>query len=262
MQSRSHWIFFGPALLCGGFFLLLFRANSLIGRPVWTLGLTFSICIAAFITYLTQKELLTRAEKLKNETNQAKKTAGNYRSTLDEAQALYREKVEKLEEAISDQDSIFLDIQSKEYEAEREAKQQKNRALAFETSLQDALDELREARQMHYLEREMGKILPKNLPSQHKQLRDQFEEKSMILDQTRRRLFTLEGQLLALKKEQMIQELSEDSHEETLLKALERVVQENEDLENEIIQLEKLLSQSPPSKKKEKKAQQVLEFQF
>lgn len=262
MLSKSHWIFFGPALLCAGFFLLLFRASPLVGRPVWTLGLTLSICMASFITYLTQKELLARVEKLKGETDRTKKTADSYRSTLDEAQALYRDKVEKLEEAISDQDTNFLDLQNKESVAEREAKQQKNRALAFETSLQDALDELREARQIHYLERETGKILPKNLPSQHKQLRDQFEEKSLILDQTRRRLFTLEGQLLVLKKEQAMQELSEDPQEETLLQALERVIQENENLEQEIVQLETLLSNSPSSKKKVKKVEEVLEFQF
>jgi len=262
MQNKAHWIFFGPALLCGGFFVLLFHASALIGRPVWTLGLTLSICMATFITYLTQKELLTRLEKLKGETSRTKKTAESYRSTLDEAQALYREKVEKLEEAISDQDSILLNLQNKESMAEREAKQQKNRALAFETSLQDALDELREARQIYYLEREMGKILPKNLPSQHKQLRDQFEEKSMILDQTRRRLFTLEGQLLALKKEQAMLSLSEDLQEEALLHALDRVIEENENLEKEVVQLEALLSHTPSAKKKEKKAAQVLEFQF
>ena len=102
---------------------------------------------------------------------------------------------------------------------------------------------------------------PKNLVRQRQQLREQFEEKSIVLDQTRRRLFEAEGFLIALKKERGLELLSQNEEMEALVCTLNELIQENEALEVEIKELESLVSlKLTPPKKTQKKLQEMLNF--
>ncbi|NGX48108.1 MAG: hypothetical protein K1000chlam3_01497 [Chlamydiae bacterium] len=277
MSSKtSLWILFGPGALLASLVLLLYRTGMLLGRPVWLFGLTLSVFLACGIIYLTFKELLSRENAFLSQISQNKKEAEDIRAILEEAHTLYREKVDKLEETIatiekeqkmhlSSKEENFKGLQENFEKVQEDSKQYKNHSHDLQTSLEDALDELRDIRQLQYILQEVGKTLPKDLPSQYRQLREQFDEKTLILDQTRRRLFLIEGQFLTLKKEQVMDKLGENPEDESLVQTLQGLLDENTYLEEEIFLLEALVSQSlkkTREKKTKKEEGKVLELQF
>ena len=198
------------------------------------------------------------------------------RGILNEAQMLYRNKVEKLESDFSAMESEKQEIiENREtalstlnYELKELTNQEREAILckeAFHQSLQSALDELRALKQASYLHEESKKSVPKDLPSQHRQLREQFAEKSMILDQTRRRLFVIEGHLHALKHQIALDQLEGKKDEDALMHMVAKLLEENTHLEKEIASLEEVISQNlkpSKSKKTKKQLQEMLELQF
>ncbi|NGX60283.1 MAG: hypothetical protein KR126chlam3_01454 [Chlamydiae bacterium] len=270
------WILFGPGSLLGALALLLYRAGYLIGHPVWLCGLILSIFLACGIIYLSFKEVLSHEKDFLHQNSQNQKESEDLRAILEEAHTLYREKVEKLEQTIATiekeqklhieaKEKTLIDLQGSYEETKEESNTYKNQTHQFQISLEDALDQLRDSQQFQYIQQEVGKALPKNLPSQHRQLREQFDEKALILEQTRRRLFVIEGQLLALKKEQVTEKLAENSEEENIFQMVQVLIEENDLLEEEIAHLETLVAESLKSKrekKPKKKIDQMLEFQF
>lgn len=71
------------------------------------------------------------------------------------------------------------------------------------------------------------------------QLRRQFEEKSEVLHQTRKQLFTVEGQLLALQKEQSEQACAEEN---VYLRHIQQCEEECHALEQDVQHLHDLVS--------------------
>ncbi len=193
------------------------------------------------------------------------KEAEDLRAILDETHLLYRDKVSKLETALGDyerdQADKLLEKEGAVAQLTEAVNHYKSLAHSFETSLEEALNELRTLSQLHYMQQQQE--APKNLVRQHQQLREQFEEKSIVLDQTRRRLFEAEGFLIALKKERGLELLSQNEEMEALVCILNELIQENEALDAEIKALESLVSlKLAPQKKTQKKLQEMLEFQF
>jgi hypothetical protein len=94
------------------------------------------------------------------------------------------------------------------------------------------------------------------LSATHLQLRKQFEEKSCILNQTRKELFALEGQLFTLQKEKLEQECTLDAECQELLECLQQSQEEQHTLEVELELLEQLvsslLSQKPKTTRRKK----------
>lgn len=194
------------------------------------------------------------------------KETQDLRAILDETHLLYREKVSKMEDALCEcEKKQIAELEAKE-SIEAELTHYKSRARSFEISLEEALNELRNLAQIHYLEQEKQQQIPPNLVKQHQQLREQFEEKSLVLDQTRRRLFETEGFLLALKKERGLELLSQNEEQQALFQHIAELLEQNETLEKEIKELESLICVlSKPTttpKKTPKKLQEMLEFQF
>ncbi len=276
MNKRTYWVLIGPGFLFFTLVLLIYQAGFLLARPVWLSGLCLSSALACGISYMISKEILSQATTLSSQTTEKTNEVGRLRGVLDEAQKLYREKIEKLEQAfvsletesgrLLEEKEASLDALKYEYEEiNGQAIHAKNQADSFHTSLKDALDELRALRQMHFLIEEHEKEVPKDIINQHKQLRAQFEEKSMILDQTRHRLFVIEGHLHGLKQQTAMEKLDRQREEETLVEMLGKMIEENESLEKEIQSLEKILSSSlnpPKATKSKKQLQEILEFQF
>ncbi|MDN3506883.1 MAG: hypothetical protein P0S96_06605 [Simkaniaceae bacterium] len=256
-MKNKYWLFSGSTSLLLSFYLLLWHAGPLLAKPVWITGLVLTSLVACFILYLTFRELLSRENSLLLKIDQLQEKSKSLQVSFEEARTLYREKVERLEETISATEKILSELQKNFSINEEQTKAQKNHTQSFQISLEDALDQLREAQAIQYFQQEIGKTLPKDLPSQHRQLREQFEEKSLILEQTRRRLFQIEGQLLSIKKEDPF----EKPEEEHLMEMVEKILEENHYLEQEILQLEQLLSLKPKREKKhEKKPEPVLEL--
>lgn len=258
------WFFFGPGCLVTAYFILFFRAHLLIGRPIWIAALTFSVFVGCGIVYLTLKEILLKQQGLGKQLEGKDKELVSLRSILDETNLLYRNKIASLEEIISEFEKKEQERASDLETMKEELEKTKNHALSFQASLEESLDELRNVRQEHYLQLEAGRLLPKDLPFQYKQLREQFEEKSLVLDQTRRRLFTIEGQLAALKKEHEGEKLDDSESEKQLILSIQSLIEENEILQEEIILLEKLAFEKHKDKKKKsaRKLDQMLEFQL
>jgi hypothetical protein len=79
------------------------------------------------------------------------------------------------------------------------------------------------------------------------QLRQQFEEKSEILHQTRKQLFIVEGELLALQKEQSEQECAEEN---ATLRHVQQCEEECTALEQDVLHLHDLVSALLAQKRK------------
>jgi len=98
------------------------------------------------------------------------------------------------------------------------------------------------------------------LSATHLQLRKQFEEKSTLLNQTRKELFAIEGQLFTLQREKVEQEclLSAECHQ--LLEYLQQCEEEHHTLEMELQLLEQLvsslLSQKPKAARRKKTSEE------
>lgn len=281
VEKTSFWILLGPFLLLSTTLLLLAKTASLLGRPVWIVGIMVSLLLATFVSLLAFIELKKREEENAFEGHQVENKCQELRSVLDETHHLYREKVSKLEKEISsiqeDKGSLLkkkeeelANLRSLQIKLQQEFSQQKNQASDFQIALDDALDELRALRQQHYFDLQTEKKVPRDLIHQHQQLRAQFEEKSAVLDQTRKRLFFNEGYLLAIQKSHELSRQERDQEELILIEEIGALLNENKALEKEVALLERLVSESHPPKKEttpqrkkvEKKLEQILELQF
>ena len=78
--------------------------------------------------------------------------------------------------------------------------------------------------------------------AQFAQLREQFEEKSETLHQTRKQLFAMESELLALQKQIQEQAVGFTQEEELLFEMLKQMQDECQGLEKQILVLEQLVS--------------------
>ncbi len=268
----------GPLFLLTSLILLFTRTAPILGRPTWLTAFGITVAIACWIIYLSYCELRSIEKSHDAMQTGKEKEADQMRSLFDEARGIYREKIDKLEEILQEIESEHQStLLSKEQALEEitegaqalteEAAEKRTRASSLQDSLEEALDELRALRQHTYLKDESLKQIPIDLPQQHQQLRGQFEEKSVILDQTRRRLFTIEGHLLSLKKDWGMEKLDESVDQKKLIGLIQSLTEENERLEEEVTSLELLISdfltkkKKSPSKKKEK-LERMLELQF
>jgi len=139
----------------------------------------------------------------------------------------------------------------------------KAKSISLQHSLEEALSELRFARQSQFLIEENRKDLPMDIVHKYKQLRAQFEEKIKVLNSTRSDLFALQTDLFALQKNQEIEALEE----EPLFEKLHHLLEENQALEEEIEALEQvtttfLTKKSSTRTKKAQKLDKMLELQF
>ena len=84
----------------------------------------------------------------------------------------------------------------------------------------------------------------------YKQLRKQFDEKSVVLSGTRRELFLVENQLLTMKKEQEEQSREESEDQKNLISHLNQLDLDCRELEEEVLFLQDIVTSLQDKKKK------------
>lgn len=76
----------------------------------------------------------------------------------------------------------------------------------------------------------------------YKQLRSQFDEKTQVLNETRKELFSLENNLLTSQKKEQERSLEEDADQRRLIEHLEILTSECQDLEEQVFFLQDIIS--------------------
>lgn len=258
-KVESFSLFFGPGLLFASLIALVLKVGIFCGL-IWLAGLLLSSFLALFITYLVYKERQSEKSSYDEESSQRDLEIAQLRSSLDETHILYRAKIDRLEEEFTKKEAEWQslhDAYEKLYEEEgRQRKEKKD----FQVSLEDALEELRLLRQRDFLDGQNQKKTPKALLAKYNQLRMQFAEKSDVLEETRKKLFSLDSELHLLKQQQL----------EPIMPTVDMIrelFEENERLSGEVTALEELVTSLFPKRKKaapkqKEKLEQMLEFTF
>lgn len=230
----------GPILLLATIGILFYVFGPFLYQPIWVIGVFLSIFFTCAILFLSFQELLIREKGLKNQSIKKEDALNSLQSRLEETSIFHREEIEQMQQRIVVLEEKQIALLSEVEKKDIELKAHRQEAYAFKTSLEEALNALRAMQQECFYLQSQGYL--KDLPMQYKQLRKQFEEKSLILDQTRRRLFTVEGYLLSLKKQQAMDMLSFEESEKNLLKYTQDLMEENIHLEEEVIALEECVN--------------------
>lgn len=265
-MNKKSLLLIGPGFLFVGLALLLHRAAFLLARPVWVGGFIVFLTLSLFITYLCYRELTSWIENERRSKENLEKQLAHFRGILDDAHQLHNGKKTAFIEQIASLESEQEQMRISYEKLQTEMQKHKSNALSYQTSLQEALDELRCVRQELYLQKEQEKKLPKDLPQQYNQLRSQFDEKALILSQTRRRLFQLEAQMHIHKMQEEAMQAEIPTEEILLTQSIDELLYENRQLSDEIRLLEELLQRQfhKPSKEKQsrKVEEKTLELQF
>lgn len=269
--------------LLGSFLLLLTLVLPFVEASSW--GISVSLFLSWCILLLSfqeegalQKSLLNRTSELEKDIldlQNAKESVAlgslekeqefkQERVTFEKKIKSLQEEVLKKEELIKNKDQEILSSQEK---------------LARSKELLDALNEKRVenfqlsllhdsfARQNLTQETEIKNlkdildnfseeeaVVDPQLERDFKQLKKQFDEKTEVLNQTRKDLFQLEGRLLAFQKEREDKETEINPAEVVLSNHLKEVEEECKGLEVEVAHLQefisKLLAKKTPGRKK------------
>lgn len=157
--------------------------------------------------------------------------------------------LEAAEKSLKEAEGQRLFLQDKVEELTSKLTEAKELNLSLHRSVQEAVDKVREVEQNDHLQNEAF-VYAHLLKHQQKQLRNQFEEKQQELDTARKSLFSLEGQVTCLEKQneeiRLSQKEQEQSQEALTLDALE----EKSQLAFEVEELESLVSTLGTPKKR------------
>lgn len=275
----------GPLLLSGCFGLCLLKVARPHFSNVWSIGIGIAFALALSILLFSLFDLYLDFSAFQKQKEQDAQQLTNLKAEMRKLQttmhALNQKELQELAERYQAQMQDFTSRKEEEmqhlqkaYEkAFEEANENKHRAASLQISLEEALLELGQKRQLEFLEKELKQMLeeiqqnadPKPLenreaskpestkmrPDHHlEQLRKQFEEKSHLLSETRKELFLVENQCLSLQREKEFNTLEMNERECTYLENLKQIDDENRELENQVILLEEIVNQLLVPKKR------------
>ena len=181
-------------------------------------------------------------DEAKDELNELKPSKENLASETELLNHLNETRVEKFQ----------LSILNENYERQNQDKEIQLKRVREE--LQRISDELKIATS-HEFWKEGTELSQEELSKNpqiervYKQLKQQFEEKSEVLHQTRRELFQVEGKLVALQKECEQSAIDLNPNELVLIDHLKEVEEECKDLETQVECLQELVSELISKKK-------------
>lgn len=262
-HNTTFLIVLGPGLLFIEMILLFIAKRAL---PAWMGAFIFCVLLTLFIIYHCTKELQSLTEKTLEKYAGKAKDVANMQGLLEEINQINQEKIQLLEndldvleiegqEKIKQTEGQLLELRNAYEKLFDESAIGKSRAQSLRTSLDEALDELRNLRQEHFfLKENKPQESDKQIHAHQKQLREQFEEKKEVLEKTRSALFDIEGKLLCLQKEKEEQKLEDSLLLETLFHSLDTLLKQNDSLKEEIFSLEKIISVLSSRKKTTKKS--------
>lgn len=277
-KQKKHQLFasLGLFFLVGEILLLFFKTKQATDHLVFCYAVLLTIFFSLTIVYLTFREI--QAEK--NHADKREKISSdrlaNIAELLKETHALYKEKIRNLEgecEKIQSSNTHLQKQHEKHLEEWRLGQEQqlgeisnyKTQCQSLQDSLNDALDTLRDTRQeCFFLKEKESEKSQSQISFQYKQLREQFEEKSAVLDTMRKDFFALESRYIALQKQQEFKMYENEPKQDQLIKQFQEMDQENQILEKEIENLESLVSKLAGKKSpvKRRKKAIALELQF
>lgn len=235
-----------------GFVLTLFSSSLLFlfsygsieqSERLWQIGFQAALSIAFAIAFLSSQE---EEERVSLEKSLQEKTLDQVRHLNEEVDQQH-DAWEK-EKALLEADLEKWKEEARQRKIERQNDGQRI-ALLEQTFLQEKqtlLVELEETKkQVQQLQTfpEGAEKSPELVMRQYHQLKIQFEEKSKILNETRKNLFVAEEKLMAFQKEMEESAIDYDLSEiKKLQDEIEILVKENEELESEVSSLEGLIS--------------------
>jgi len=187
----------------------------------WTALFTLSVAVSWFLLFLGQREALF-LNQYKNETTEG-----------------LREEVALLQTALQRNAEVFS----------QELKEKENAIALLQNELHRAKEKV---------EQEEDKTIYPQLDACYNQLKEQFEEKSEALHQTRKQLFAMESQYLALEKEREEDDYSPSHEDLATVNPLKEFEEECRQLESQVLLLQEfisslLISKKKPSLRKQKK---------
>lgn len=275
------WVALGPLLIIGSLVLGIFL-NSMESQRLWQLGWGTSIAMGLLIMYLSSKEASSLISILEKEKLDLKQQIDSMQKQLVEAQSFAiqekREASQKILTMTTDHEkevsSLQTILQTHEHVEEQLINQlNETRVDRFQlTVLKESSEELNQDKeaQINNLKIEIEKLYnevklaktkdaaPLGVELQFKQLQQQFQEKSQVLHQTRKELFSVEGRYSAYQKQYELEALDDNPLHVALIAQLKEIEQECKELEAEVDTLHelisKLLTQKRTTKKKKSSA--------
>jgi len=191
----------------------------------------------------TQQELVVKSHSLEEKTS---------------ASVLQEEKLLALQEQFSKEQHSHQNTQGNVHSLQNALEQEKSLSAQLGPT-QDALQQKDQEMEVLHSQLQDALQAQQRLQNDLQQVKKQFLEKSETLDQTRKDLFKLEGQCLALQKEREFHEIEIHPSDEMLSFALKEMHEEAKVLEDEVESLQEIISKllvkkkAAPRKKKEPK---------
>jgi hypothetical protein len=215
-------------LLLGAFLLLSWRFSSF---SFWFFALVFSAGMSFVISLL-----LIREEKQAFELLERQKEC--LVTKIDALTALRKSFAEQYSTLIA------------------ELAREKELTQSLQRSVEEAVDRLRALQKQDHFEKEVL-IEAHLLRHQHKQLRQQFEEKQQQLQQIRASIFAIEGQVLIEKRKNHELTLQQNEQSQISEELARASAEESTELQIQVEELESLVSHlsAPPKKRATRKKQ-------
>jgi len=267
--KHSLLLLLGPMLFLAATLLLLVKVGYLLAHPVWICSFILSLALTCWITWMIFEEWRGRERTSLNEQATKEEEIARLQALIEETHVLYRQKVDLLEKELQESAEVvsedLKELGAKYDSVLEEALNDKTHATALKASLEDALEELHEFRQLKYLWEENEKTYPSDLPHKYAQLRSQFEGQSERVHKMKRDLFSAEGKLTLLQKEREEEVAQDEVISKQTVQMIEGLVADNERLITEISALEGVITsqfQKAPRKKKADPVETVLELKF
>lgn len=231
----------GLLLLCTtiGFVLLKYDALSLwsagMGAAVASAGFTLLTAVKSPVqtppstpSLLIENSWEFRYQELKQQTAEAKESFSHDMQKL-------QQKLMRAEERCQSYQKL-VDVHQSEIEKLRNENQHLGESVIQKERKINAL-------KMAKLEPDLFDSDKRNTEVAYRELKKQFEEKSQMLDQTRSRLFQVEGELLAFQKEKEELARRANPSEMTLIEQLRQSEDDKRRLEAELVSLQQLVSE-------------------
>jgi len=216
--------------------------------------------------YLQQKQMAESAlEQAKGDMEKLKKEKDEKQNQFLEEFNILKQKIEEARAQAAEKESELLSLhnQMTSLQTEREAERAslKEQMGAIQAEKESEISMLKEQMNTLQAKKEQQISQPSNVEGientdtlqywemQYKQLRAQFDEKSDVLNETRKELFSIENQLLTLQKQE--EDLAHDENEEqkNLISHLQNLELECSDLEDQVELLQDIVSSLQEKKK-------------
>jgi DNA repair exonuclease SbcCD ATPase subunit len=246
LQKRSDLQlppFFGPISLFFSLLIALFKVSSTPTTSYfWWVGFCSSLFLGCIITLLSYRQDVEEKGELHSLLEEKTEKTLKLQALLEETQAFSHDKQSQAYKKIEDCINQVETFQSLLIEKNERVATLESQLLQLIQEKQ-ALEPTAQSEQIAALTQEIQVLKTKEIQYHpYLEVRKQFEEKCAILHQTRKDLFELEGKYHILQQETAEKNLEPSLELKELLSYLQAVETNNRKLQEDIHQLEALVS--------------------